>query len=123
MPHYHPSAYLSESIGRTNAWQIYSAGCVSKINCILTIIFYAIYGAVLFRITNFSFDDCENIFTSSYFMIIFKTEIWIVGHCLGLGDEIMCEWNFVRDLIIEYMKLSETKTYIVLRKIYFSPIP
>ena len=87
MPHYHPSADLSESIGPTNAWEIYSAGCVSKINYILAIIFYAIYGVVLFQLTNFSFDDCENIFTSSYFIIIFKMEIWIVGHCLGLCDE------------------------------------
>ena len=113
MPHYHPSGDLSERIGPTNAWQIYSAGCVSKINCILTIIFYAIYGAVLFRLNNFSFADCDNIFTSSHFIIIYKTEIWIVGHCLGLGDDknVMCHlfliYPFVLVIVIYFEERVE----------------
>ena len=47
-----------------NACQVHSAECVSKIDFILWIIFYAIHGAVGFQFARFSFDDCENICTS-----------------------------------------------------------
>ena len=35
----------------------------------------------------FSYDDCEN--TEFYLIIIIKSEIWLICHCLGLGHETM----------------------------------
>ena len=42
-----------------------------------------LYGAVLFQLTNSSFDDCENVCT--HFIIIIKSEVWITSHYLLLG--------------------------------------
>ena len=41
--------------------------CVSKIKSILSIIFHAIYGAVCIQLTHFSYTDCENTWTLSYY--------------------------------------------------------
>ena len=40
----------------------YAADCVSKIKTILSIIFYSIYGAVCLQLTQFSYDDRENVY-------------------------------------------------------------
>ena len=41
--------------------------CVSKIKSILSIIFHVMYGAVRIQFTHFSYDDCENTCTLSYY--------------------------------------------------------
>ena len=42
--------------------------CVSKIKSILlSIIYHEIYGAVRIQLTHFSYDDCENTCTLSYY--------------------------------------------------------
>ena len=41
--------------------------CVSKIKHILSVIHCTICGAVCFQFTHFSCDDCENIYTLSYY--------------------------------------------------------
>ena len=44
-----------------------SVECVSEIESILSIIFQAIYGTVCIQINHFSYDDCENMCTLSYY--------------------------------------------------------
>ena len=46
---------------------IYSVERVSQIKSILSIILHAIYGAIYFRLTHSSRDDCENMCTLSYY--------------------------------------------------------
>ena len=50
-----------------SAYQVYPVECVFKIKAILLITLYAIYGVVRFQLNYFSCDDCQNIYTSSYF--------------------------------------------------------
>ena len=45
---------------------IFCLECDSKIKCILSIIFHAIYLAVLIQLTHFAYDGCENTCTLSY---------------------------------------------------------
>ena len=52
-----------------NAPQLHSVEFVSKIKSILSVIFHSIYGVVCIRLTNFSYDDCENMRTLSYWQI------------------------------------------------------
>ena len=40
---------------------------MSKIKSILSITFYALYGAVYIQLIHFSDDDCENVYDLSYF--------------------------------------------------------
>ena len=61
--------------------------CVSKIEHILLVIDYSIYGAVCFQFTQFPRDGWENILLS--LIIIIKTEVWTISHCLGSGHETM----------------------------------
>ena len=66
--HYHYCANLSGDIELIyNACQIYFVECVSKIKHILSVIHYTICGAVCFQFTHFPCDDCENIYTLSYY--------------------------------------------------------
>ena len=58
--------------------------CVSKIETILAIIFLSIYGAVCLQLTLSWLWKCV-----LYLIIIIKSEVWIVNHCLGLGHETM----------------------------------
>ena len=51
----------------------YCLECVSNIMSILSIIFHTIYGTVCIKLTNFSYDDCEN--TCIYLIIIIKSEV------------------------------------------------
>ena len=66
--------------------QVYAAECVSKIETILAIIFHSIYGAVCLQLTQFVSWLWEYVL---YLIIIIKSEVWIVNHCLGLGHETM----------------------------------
>ena len=84
LPHYD----LSEGIELLKCLSgTFCLKCVSKINWNLSIIFHEICGAVYIRFTHFSYDNCENICT--YLIIIIKSEVWPICHCLGLGQETM----------------------------------
>ena len=68
-------------------YSIYFVECVSKIEHILLVIHYSIYGAVCFQFAQFPRDGWENILLC--FIIIIKSEVWTIIHCLGLGNETM----------------------------------
>ena len=59
---------------------------MSKIEHILSVIHYTICGAVCFQFTNF-FVMIERIYILC--LIIIKSEVWAITHCLGLGHETM----------------------------------
>ena len=59
-----------------------------KIKHILSVIHYTICGAVCFQFTHFPGDDWDNIYIICLIIII-KSEIWTITHCLGLGHETM----------------------------------
>ena len=67
--------------------QIYFVECVSKINHILSVIHYTICGAVCFQFTH-SLVMIERIYILCLIIII-KSEVWTMTHCLGLGHETM----------------------------------
>ena len=64
---------------------IYFVECVSKMEHILIVIHYSIYGAVCFQFTKFPRDGWENILLC--LIVIIKSEVWTIIHCLGLGHE------------------------------------
>ena len=51
----------------------------------LSIFSYSIYGAACFQFTQFPHDGWENILLC--LIIIIKSEVWTIIHCLGLGHE------------------------------------
>ena len=65
--HYHHCANLSEDFKLIKSLSDIFVECVSKIKHILSIIHYAICGAVCFQINHFSCDDWESIYTLSYY--------------------------------------------------------
>ena len=72
-----------------NLWndcQIQFVECVNKIKHIFSVILYTICGAVCSQFTHFPCDDWENI---HFLVIIIKSEVWTIIHCLGLGHETM----------------------------------
>ena len=78
---------LYDDIVLINACQIKFVECVSTIEHIILVIHYTICGAVCFQFTHFLRDDWENIHTLS--IIIIKSEVLTITHCLGLGHETM----------------------------------
>ena len=80
------SVVCANLVGFIVAVSLYSAQCVSKIKPILSIIFYAAW-AVCFRFT-LALTVRIHVF---YLIIIFKSDAWIIRHCLELGHEtIIC---------------------------------
>ena len=75
-----------------NVCQIYFVKCVSKIEHILLVIHYSIYGAVYFQFTQFPRDGWDNILLC--LIIIIKSEVLTIIHCLGLGHETVV-WLYV----------------------------
>ena len=68
IPHYHQYADLSECIELMKCLSdIFCLKCVSKIRSVLSIISHAIYGTVCTQLSHFSYDDCENTCTRSYY--------------------------------------------------------
>ena len=54
--------------------------------------FHAMHGAVCIQLTHLSYYDCENRCTLSrgiYPIIIIKSKVWSIFHCLGSGHETM----------------------------------
>ena len=70
-----------------NACQIYFVECVSKIGHMLLVIHCSIYVAVCFQLTQFPRNGWESILLC--LIIIIKSEVWTIIHCLGLGHETM----------------------------------
>ena len=81
--HYHHCANLSEDVESINACQIYFVECVSKMRHILSVIHYTIRVAVCFQFTHFLM-MIERIYIPCLIIII-KSEVWTITHCLGLG--------------------------------------
>ena len=59
---------------------------MSKIRHILSVIHYTICGAVCFQFTHF---PCDVWIYILCLIIIIKSEVWTITHCLGLGHETM----------------------------------
>ena len=70
-----------------HACQIYFVECVSKIEHILSVIHYTIPGAVCFQLTHFLV--MIEIIYMLCLIIIIKSEVLTITHCLGLGHETM----------------------------------
>ena len=87
---HHPIIIIVQTYMKTrnlsNACQIYFVACVSKIKHILSVIHYTIYGAVCFQFTHFPSYVREY---TLCLIIIIKSEVWTIIHCLGLGHETM----------------------------------
>ena len=93
-----------------NVCQIYFVECVSKIEHILLVIHYSIDEAVCFQFTQFPRDSWENILLC--LIIIIKSEVWTIIHCLGLGHETMvcavCLFIFLWHIYIPYFCFIST---------------
>ena len=77
---------------------------MSKIKLILSNIFYAIYRAACIQLTHFSYDDCEN---TCDLIIILKSDVWSICHCLGVGHEKMvCALCLSIFLFLRYKQYS-----------------
>ena len=85
--HYYHCANLSEDIELKNACQIYFFKCASKITHLLSVIYYTIRGAVCFQFTHFLV-MIERIYILCLIIII-KSEVWTITHCLGSRNETM----------------------------------
>ena len=84
--HYHHCANFSVDIELMKCLpDIFCRVC--KIEHIILVIHYSIYGAVCFQFTQFPHDDRENILLC--LVIIIKSEVWTIMHCLVLGHETM----------------------------------
>ena len=77
-----------KALNLQNACQIYFVECVKKIRSILSVVHYTIRVPVCFQFTHFPCDDWENIYILCLIVII-KSEVWTITHCLGLGHETM----------------------------------
>ena len=66
---------------------IYFVECVSKIRHFLSVIHYTIPGAVCFQFIHFLV-MIERIYILCLIIII-KSEVWTITHCLGLGHDTM----------------------------------
>ena len=85
--HYHHCANLSEGIElKICLSDIFCRVC--KIKHILSVVHYTICRAVCFQFTHFTCDGWENIYILCLIIII-KSEVWTITHCLGLGHETM----------------------------------
>ena len=82
--HYHHCAKLYEDVELTKCMSDIFVECVSKIRHILPVIPYTICGAVCFQFTHFYCDDWVNIYIYILcLIIIIKSEVWSITHCLG----------------------------------------
>ena len=84
--HYHHCANLSEDIEIIKCLSDYFVECVNKIGHIISVIHYTICGAVCFQFTH-SLVTIRRIYILC--LIIIKSEVWTITHCLGLGRETM----------------------------------
>ena len=86
--HYHHSVNLSEDIEPIKCLaDIFCRVCVSEIRHILSVIHYQYLGLCVFGLP-ISFVVIERIYILCL-IIINKSEVWTITHCLGLGHEVM----------------------------------
>ena len=71
---------------------------MNKIKHILSVIQYTICGAVCFQSTHFRCDDWEYILC---LIIIIKSEVWTITHCLGLSHETLV-WAVSLSIFLRY---------------------
>ena len=76
-----------QTLNLWNVCQIYFCECVSKIEHILLVIHYSLFGAVCFQFTQFHRDGGGNILLC--LIIIINSEVWTIIQCLGLDHETM----------------------------------
>ena len=83
----HHYADLSECIELLKCCQIYlfCLECVSKIRSVLSITFYTIYGAMCIQFTHFSMMTVR--IPVLDLIIIVRSEVWPICHCLRLGHK------------------------------------
>ena len=79
---------------------MYFVDCVSKIEHILLVIYYSIYGDVCYQFTQFPRDGWENKLLCP--IIITKSEVWTIFHCLGL---VMKQWYALYVSLYSYENL------------------
>ena len=86
LPHYRHYADLSEGVELLKCFSsTFCLECVSKIKSILSIIFHAIYGLCVFSLP-ITFMKIVRI-RVLYLIIIVRSEVWSICHCLELGHE------------------------------------
>ena len=85
--HYHNCANLFEDIELIKCLSDIFVKCVNKIRHIRSVIHYTIPGAVCFQFTH-SLMMIERQYILCLIIII-KSEVWSITHCLGLGHETM----------------------------------
>ena len=92
---------------------------VCKIEHVLIVIHYSIYGAVCFQFTQFPRDGWENILLC--LIIIIKSEVWTIIHCLGLGHETMvcavCLFIFFFLYILDHTYLKSLIVWKILENV------
>ena len=99
LPQYHHYADLSEGIELLKSLSgTFCLKCVSKIKSILSIIFHAIFGAVHIHLINFSYDDCENTSTLSYYCHY----IGSMTHLPLCRIRVMKQWNALYVFLYSY---------------------
>ena len=84
---HHLIIIIVKALNLWNACQRYFVQCVSKIKHILSIIHYTKYGAVCFH-SPISLVMIERIYILCLIIII-KSEVWTITHCLRSGHETM----------------------------------
>ena len=90
-----------------NACQIYFVECVSKIKRIFSVIHYTIYGAV-FLVYPFPLWWLREYLLC--LIVIIKSEVWSIIHCLGLGHETMvCAICFC--IFLSWLSLANRLTH------------
>ena len=88
LSHYHNCANLSEDIEIIKCMSDTFIECVSDIQRIVSVIHYTIYGAVCFQFTH----ELHVLWWLREYilcLIIIKSEVWTIIHCLELGHETM----------------------------------
>ena len=81
-----------------------------------SVIHYTICGAVCFQFTHFPCDNWENIYIC--LIIIIKSEVWTITHCLGLGHETMvcslCVSIFLSKQMLTYCQHQLTNSKLII---------
>ena len=102
LPRYHHYADISESIELLK--YLYILSSVSIIRSIPSVIFHAIYGALYNQLTHFSYDDCEDTCTLSYYhqqirsmtqLPLFRVKSWINWMCCLSFYILLCSYSYL----------------------------
>ena len=86
--HYRHCANLFEGIEFMKCLSDIFVECASKIKHIVSVIHYTTCGPVCFQFTHSSCDEWENIYILCLIIMV-KSGVWTITHCLGLDHETM----------------------------------